>query len=207
MTTDKLADVLQNHVPEAARAYCFDLWIRYPFHFTLRNSRQSKVGDFICRPGHAPHITVNADLHPYLFLITYVHEVAHLVVHRMHGPNAESHGELWKNAFKELMQPLLIAAIFPNDLLRRLRMHMQDPMASSFSDADLSQALRVHDPKWSKSTLLSEIPVGSMFGLRGKWFRKGDLQRTRFVCIEVKTKRKFLVPADFVVDNAQLSLL
>jgi SprT protein len=206
MTTD-VAAILQNHVPQPARAYCYDLWIRYPFRLSLRKSRQSKVGDFICRPGVAPHITVNGDLHPYLFLITYVHEVAHLVVHREHGPRTEAHGQAWKDAFKNLMQPLLTADVFPDGLLRQLRLHMKDPMASSFSDAKLTEALRVHDPKWSSATLLSEIPVGSMFGLRGKWFRKGELQRTRFICTEVKTKRIFLVPADFPVDNAQLSLL
>jgi SprT protein len=207
MTTEKLASILQIHVPPAAREYCFDLWIRYPFRLTLRASRQSKVGDFICRPGQAPHITVNSDLHPYLFLITYVHEVAHLVVHREHGPRTEAHGHTWKDAFRNLMQPLLTSEIFPDDLLRQLRTHMKDPMASSFSDSDLTQALRVHDPKWSSATLLSEIPVGSTFGIRGKWFRKGELQRTRFVCTELKTKRIFLVPADFLVENAQLSLL
>ena len=207
MATHKLEAVLQKHVPEAARAYCFDLWIRYPFRFTLRKSRQSKVGDFICRDGEAPHITVNADLHPYLFLVTYVHEVAHLVVHRTHGPRTEAHGESWKDVFRQLMLPLLVPEVFPKELLIRLRTHMQDPMASSFSDSDLTEAFRAHDPKWSRATLLSEIPVGSMFGLRGKWFRKGQLQRTRFVCTEIKTKRIFLVPADFPVENTQLSLL
>src|SRR5688572_11258489 len=120
MTTEKLATILQNQVPAPAREYCYDLWIRYPFRLTLRKNRQSKVGDFICRQGQEPHITVNSDLHPYLFLITYVHEVAHLVVHREHGPRTEAHGPAWKHAFKTLMEPLLTSHVFPQDLLGRL---------------------------------------------------------------------------------------
>jgi SprT protein len=207
MTAEKLATIIQVNVPEAARAYCFELWQKYPFHFTLRKSRETKVGDFIWRTGQAPQITVNADLHPYLFLITYIHEVAHLVVHRNCGPRTEAHGDAWKQTFSDLMIPVMTPDVFPPDLLRRLKLHMRNPKASSFSDADLTQILRTYDPRWNAATLLSEIPAGSLFGLKGKWFRKGELQRTRFLCTEVKTQRKFLVPADLPVENAQLSLL
>jgi SprT protein len=207
MTSEKIESVIRLHLPEAARAYCYDLWARYPFRLSLRKSRQTKVGDFICRTGQSPHITINSDLHPYLFLITYVHEVAHLVVHRVHGNHTEAHGQEWKDIFRDLLSPVMTEEIFPKDLLRRLRIHMKNPKASSFSDGELTQILRTYDPKWSSSVILSDIPDGSMFGLKGRWFRKGPLQRTRFLCTEVKSKRKFLVPADHPVEQAQLSLL
>lgn len=207
MTRPSIEEILAKHTPPSAVPYCLELWDAHPFKFKLRNTRQSKVGDFICRQGAAPEITVNRDLHPYLFLITYVHEVAHLVVHRRHQRNADPHGAEWKQAFIELMNPLMTSDIFPSNLKRQLAIHMRDPKASSFSDAELTAVLRTFDPKWSGATLLSEIPEGSIFGLRGRWFRKGSLRRTRFLCLEVKTKRKFLVPADLPVENAQLSLL
>ena len=207
MTRQKIEEILTRHVPAPSLAYCIALWENHSFKFKLRKSRQTKVGDFICRHGQEPEITINHDLHPYLFLITYIHEVAHLAVHLTHGRKTEAHGMEWKASFAALLQPMMKDEVFPRDLLAQLRVHMENPRASSFSDPVLTQVLRSHDPKWSKTTILSEIPEGSVFGLRGRWFRKGQLQRTRFLCHEVKTKRKFLVPADFPVENAQLSLL
>jgi len=207
MTRQGIEEILIKHAPAMAVPYCLALWDNHPFKFKLRKSRQSKVGDFICRNGQTPEITVNHDLHPFLFLITYVHEVAHLEVHRQYPRNADPHGSEWKDAFIRLLKPLMNTETFPSKLLRQLSIHMENPKASTFSDSNLTQVLRTFDPKWSSATLLSEIPEGSLFGLRGKWFKKGSLQRTRYVCVEVKTRRKFLVPADFPVENAQLSLL
>jgi len=204
---EKITDILRQHVPEQSASYCLQLWQSHPFKFKLRKSRQSKVGDFICRHGETPQITVNNDLHPFLFLITYVHEVAHLRVHQQYGHKAEAHGEEWKNSFRELLQPVMTTEIFPDKILRGLKRHMVNPKASTFSDPEMTELLRSVDSKWSRATLLSEIPEGSLFGLHGKWFRKGSLQRTRVLCLEIKTKRKFLVPADMPVENAQLSLL
>ncbi len=204
---EKLNEILVKHLPASSVSYCLQLWQARPFKFKLRKSRQSKIGDFSCKHGQTPQITVNNDLHPYMFLITYVHEVAHLHVHQQYGHRAEAHGEEWKNTFRDLLVPLLTAEVFPEKLLRGLKKHMVNPKASTYSDTELTELLREFDPKWSRATLLSEIPEGSLFGLHGKWFRKGALQRTRVLCLELKTKRKFLVPADIVVENAQLSLL
>jgi hypothetical protein len=204
---EKIDTTLRKHIPAPAVSYCFQLWQDRHFKFKLRKSRQSKVGDFSCKHGETPQITVNEDLHPFLFLITYVHEVAHLHVHEQYGHKAEAHGEEWKSKFRELLQPVMITEIFPDKILRGLRRHMVNPKASTFSDSEMTELLRDADPKWSRATLLSEIPEGSLFGLHGKWFRKGALQRTRVLCLELKTRRKFLVPADMPVENAQLSLL
>jgi len=204
---DKLRDILDKHVPASAVEYCIQLWKDSPFKFKLRKSRQSKVGDFSCKHGETPQITVNNDLHPFLFLITYVHEVAHLRVHKEYGNKVEGHGEEWKDKFRELLVPLMNEEVFERKVLQGLLRHMVNPKASTFSDPEMTELLRSVDAKWSRATLLSEIPEGSLFGLHGKWFRKGTLQRTRVLCFELKTKRKFLVPADMPVENAQLSLL
>jgi len=146
-------------------------------------------------------------LHQLEFLITYVHEVAHLYVHQAHGFRAEAHGVEWKNKFQELMSPLLSAQIFPPQILACLEKHMLNPKASTYSDSDLTRLLRGQDPRTAQATLLSELPEGSVFDLNGRWFKKGKLRRTRVLCLEVKSKRQFLVPADVPVGHAQLSFL
>lgn len=207
MNESTLYKILKDHVPAASLAYSFALWQKYKFQFKLRKSRITKVGDFTCYPGSVPRITVNHDIDPYLFLITYIHEVAHLVVHLNHNNRVESHGKEWKLTFKELMEPVLNEAVFPKLLLNGLRKHLQNPKASTFSDSKFTQLLRLHDERQQNLVLLSQIPEGSVFGYHGRWFRKGKLRRTRVECRELKSKMKYLVPADVPITSGQLSLL
>jgi SprT protein len=71
----------------------------------------------------------------------------------------------------------------------------------------LMKVFRSYDPHAHATTLLSDIPRGSIFELRGRWFKKEETKRTRVLCQEMKTRRKYLVPADAAVNNVQLSLL
>jgi len=207
MDLRKLEDILRHHVPAPAVAYCTRLWVDFPFAFKLRKSRQSKVGDFTCKTGTAPQITVNKDLNPYLFLMTYVHEVAHHWVHRQFGFKAEAHSDEWKTTFNQLMTPVLTVEIFPEPLLSGIKKHMEAPKASSFADSELTHLFRGMEPNGKEVVLLSHLPEGSIFNLQGRWFKKGKLKRTRVLCREVKSKRQYLVPIDAVISNAQLALL
>jgi SprT protein len=207
MNSKKILALLSEHLPAGAINYCFGLWRAQPFDFKLRKSRLTKVGDFTCYPGRHPRITVNQDLHPFLFLVTYIHEVAHLDVHRQFGNSVEGHGKEWKQAFRLLLEPVLNESIFPADLLTALTGHMTDPRASSYSDPELVRVFRQYDPQAETLIFLSDIPEGSIFGIRGRWFRKGETKRTRVLCQEMKSKRKYFVPMDAPVENVQLSLL
>ena len=188
--------ILQKHLPEKSFSYCLDLLSRYPFKLKIKKSRVTKVGDFCAHHGHSPVITINQDLNPFLFLATFIHEFSHHAVHLVYGNKPLAHGKEWKLAFKTFMQPLMDMQIFPDDLQLALSEHLKDPMASSFSDASLTQIFRRYDPENDKRLLLSQILVGDTFLLRGKHFRKGKLRRTRVLCDEIKTGRKYLVPVD-----------
>ncbi len=202
MNSVTLHSILEKHIPAKAIGYCVHLWENHPFQFRLRKSRVSKVGDFSCRPGREPRITINADSHPFLFLITYIHEVAHLHVHKELGWRAAPHGKEWKREFHRLCLPLLQDDIFPPDLGLVLKHHLQNPKASSFSDPALSKALRQYDHHLISATVLADIPEGSEFQIRGRWFTKGKQKRTRVVCRELKSHRNYLIAADAIVGNA-----
>lgn len=208
MTSAHIIEILKKHVPEEAVAYCYALWNEAPFELKLTRSRQTKVGDFTSkgRKSH-PRITLNNDLNPYLFLQTYVHEVAHLRVYITLGNKVDPHGEEWKTMFTELMVPLLWENVFPEDILHELRRHMVNPKASSFADADLTQAFRKYDKDATRFVTLSLLPEGSIFNFQGRYFKKGKVRRTRVICVEMKSKRSYLVPIDAQVNNVQLSLL
>jgi SprT protein len=203
----KVREVLQTHVPTSAVEYCLLLWQQNRFDFHLRKKRISKAGDFTCHHGGIPRITVNHDLSVHEFLITYVHEVAHLHVHQQHGFKADPHGMEWKKSFQQLLTPLLTLDIFPDPVLSSLKEHMVNPKASTYSDSVLTKQLRSIDPRVKSVTLLSDLPEGSLFDFQGRWFKKGKLKRTRVLCLEIKSKRQYLVPADAPIGSAQLTLL
>ncbi|MFM7488457.1 MAG: SprT-like domain-containing protein [Cytophagales bacterium] len=206
MEKEKTRSKLNQHLPPASVEYCVDLWQTHQFDFKTTKTRQSKVGDFTFRPGRKQQITINADLHPYLFLTTYLHEVAHLIAHSQFGHRVEAHGLQWKNTFKQLMEPMLTEEVYPKPLLSILKKHMANPKASSYSDSKLTAAFRSYDAAKAKVTLLSHLPTGSIFQLRKRWFKKGEVKRTRVLCVEMTTKKKYLVSQDAEVGSAQLGM-
>jgi SprT protein len=195
-------------VPNAAVEYCFQLWRESPFELKITKSRNTKVGDFTSKGSRAhPRITLNNDLNPYLFLQTYVHEVAHLRVYLKLGNRVDPHGEEWKSTFTDLMIPIMWENIFPEKVLHELRRHMINPKASSYADPRLIEAFRRFDKNASQFIILSQLPEGSIFQFQKRFFKKGKLRRTRILCQELKSKRNYLVPSDALVNNVQLSLL
>ncbi|MEX1239166.1 MAG: SprT-like domain-containing protein [Cyclobacteriaceae bacterium] len=208
MNPEQIYSILQEHVPGTAIHYCCQLWNETPFQLKITRTRQTKVGDFTSKKSVAhPRITLNHELNLFLFLITYIHEVAHLRVHLQYGNRVDPHGEEWKRCFELLMRPMLSYDVFPEDILIELQRHMINPKASSFADTELTKILRRHDKNAGQYATLSDIPEGSIFRFQGRFFKKGKIRRTRVLCHEVKTKRHYLVPADVLVSGVQLSLL
>ena len=208
MNEEKVYHTLQQHVPANALAYCFALWKNNPFDLKITKSRQTKVGDFTSRKNiKRPKITLNHDLNPYLFLTTYIHEVAHLHVFIRFGNRVDPHGDEWKHVFKHLMAPMLARDIFPDQILVILHKHMLHPKASSFADADLTRAFRLFDRNASQHAALSDIPEGSIFKFQQRYFQKGKLKRTRVLCKDMQSKRNYLIPAEVLVTDVQLSML
>lgn len=187
--------------------YCLQLWREKPFTLKIKKSRLTKIGDFTSKGHSQPQITLNSDLNPYAFLVTYIHEVAHLFVFLNFSRNVEPHGEHWKYAFRRLMSPMLKPEIFPEEILIPLMDHMENPKASSFADAVLTKALRSFDADAKEIIILSDLPEGSIFKLHDRYFQKGKLRRTRIICKELQSKRDYLVPAEAEVSDVQLSLL
>ncbi|MBT0813009.1 transcription elongation protein SprT [Litoribacter ruber] len=194
-----------DHVPENAAAYCYDLWKEDPFRFVISRSRSSKLGDFRYRRDRdVQTITINYDLNPYQFLITYIHEVAHHRVYRDFGLGVRPHGPEWKMVFRKLLAPMLSDLVFPRDILIPLKRHMLNPKASSGADVFLSRELKKYDLSFqeglNRPLFLTDIKVGQSFSLRGRVFTKEDTRRTRVVCLEVASGRKYLISLNAEVE-------
>ena len=62
-------------------------------------------------------ISVNNSANPYRFLITIIHEIAHLVAFKDFGYFIKPHGKEWKSCYQKLITPFLKPEIFPQKLL------------------------------------------------------------------------------------------
>ena len=170
---------LEGKVPEAAIDYCCKLWEVYPFQFRVNRKRLSKLGDYRYDPRDRSHtVTVNTDLNLYQFLITYIHEVAHRVVHKPRSKQLP-HGAEWKSKFQQLMLPMLNPAVFPDDVLRTLAKHMKNPKASTAADPKLVKVLALYDSGVNGKSILESVAINDTFDLRGRQFKKIEVKRTR----------------------------
>ncbi len=191
----KFFTVLQKYVPTDAVHYCYDLWVKNPFHFKISRNRQTKLGDYKYDPYRKEHtITVNYNLNLYNFLITYLHEFAHLTTTEKYGRKVLPHGKEWKKEFQNILSPMLSALIFPEDVLKVLIKHMKNPKASTHSDMHLVKALRKYDDGFSDVIILDELENGDIFSFKGNTFKKLESRRTRVLCHHIASGRRYLIP-------------
>lgn len=192
--------MLSPYVPDAALDYCSSLHSKFQFRLIIKNKRLTKLGDYKFDPRTGTHsISINNDLNPYSFLITYIHEVAHHATMLKFGRKVKPHGPEWKNEFKLLMLPILNHSVFPDELLRKIAAYLKNPKASSCNDHTLTKALSVYDNR-NGQVFLSEIAHESRFQLGKRAFKKRELRRTRFLCEEIKTGKKYLISKSALVN-------
>ncbi|MEO0571232.1 MAG: SprT-like domain-containing protein [Bacteroidota bacterium] len=195
---------LQKYLPERAVASCLNLIKENGVHLKIVNHRVTRHGDYRRLPNGQHQITVNATLNKYRFLITLVHEIAHLVAFERFGRHIKPHGKEWKRTFQELMVPFIRPEIFPNQLLPLIAKHFKNPKASSSTDAHLSIALKGYDEiQHTEKSYVFELPLDSVFRIyNGKIFKKGNKRIKRYECMEMATGRMYLFQP-----NAEVELI
>ena len=185
--------VFQRFVPLNAAQYCLELYLQHGFEFKIKKSRKTKYGDYKFEPTQEKHIiTINNDLNQYAFLITYLHEVAHLITYQKHKNKVTPHGKEWKNTFKIVSLPILNPQVFPDPLLKRLAHYMLNPKASSCSDPNLYTLLNKYDRR-NDTCLLQTLQVGDQFLLNGASYQYIQLKRTRVLCLQINSDKKYLI--------------
>jgi hypothetical protein len=154
--------ILEKYLPSHALEPVFVLIQSNNVHLKIVNERKTRHGDYRRMPDGVQQITINANLNKYRFLITLIHEIAHLVAFKEFGRNIKPHGAEWKITFRNLMLPFIRPEIFPTKLLPVIASHFRNPKASSDTDARLSVALKSYDPQNDKNYIF-EIPFGGVF--------------------------------------------
>lgn len=185
---------LQNFLPLNTYEPVLTYLHQYHVHLTVAKERKSILGDYRHRTHVQNHrISVNGNLNRYAFLITLLHELAHLLTFEKFGNRIVPHGREWKYMFGQLLAQFIEHNVFPDDIKRSLMDSLHNPAASSCSDEDLLRVLKRYDEKETHLVFVESISEGALFKTHdGKVFRKGERIRKRFKCEEVNTKKVYL---------------
>ncbi len=185
---------LQSYLPDGSFEEVAYYLQHHQVHLTISRKRQSILGDYRHAISDKNHrISVNGNLNKYAFLITLLHELAHLFTYEKFGHRVLSHGPEWKNEFSKILAKFLLKKIFPPDIEKALLHTLQNPAASSCGDEKLLRVLHNYDTKKEGTHLVEQLPEGSLFVIKGgRIFKKGEKIRKRYKCTEVKTGKLYL---------------
>lgn len=193
---------LNSFLPEGSFEQVARYLQQYKVHLTITRERQSILGNFRNKLVDKNHrITVNGNLNKYSFLITLLHELAHLLAYEKYGHKIQPHGSQWKNEYGKILSEFIPKKIFPADIESVLLKGLHNPSASSCADINLTRVLRKYDAKKEKIFLLEELPEASLFKIKGgRIFKKGERIKKRFKCLEVSTGKLYLFSPVYEVE-------
>ncbi|MBC8033228.1 MAG: SprT-like domain-containing protein [Chitinophagaceae bacterium] len=185
---------LQPYIPDGALPLVLEYIQLYKVHLTITRERKTVLGDYRHAINGKNHrISINGNLNKYSFLITLIHELAHLATFLKYGNKVASHGREWKNVYRGLLIKFMQLKLFPADIHQALESSLDNLPASSCADEGLMRILKRYDSPGKGQVLVEQIAEGSLFVLEGgRVFSKGKRLRKRFQCTEVATGRLYL---------------
>lgn len=193
---------LKTYLPEGSFEAVSHYLLHYKVHLTITRERKSVLGDYRNSFADKNHrISVNGNLNKYSFLITLLHELAHLFTYERFGHRVQAHGPEWKNEFSKILAQFLLKKVFPPDIDKALLKTLQNPAASSCADVSLLRVLHRYDEKKEGVLLMEAVPDRALFKIKdGKVFKRVERIRKRIKCMEVSTGKMYLFSPVYEVE-------
>ncbi len=185
---------LNLYLPEGSFEEVAQYLKQHKVHLTITRERQTILGNYRNKLINKNHrISINGNLNQYSFLITLLHELAHLVTYEKYGNNVMAHGRQWKEEYSGILKFFIPKKVFPPDIERVLLQSLNNPAATTCAEPYLTRALKQYEVKKEGYFFVEDLPDGSLFKVNsGAVFKKGEKIRKRFKCIEVSTKKVYL---------------
>ncbi len=187
--------ILSKYLPQNAVEPAFEAIKKNKVHLRISKGRNTKLGDFRAAHNGQPYrISINYDLNKYAFLITLMHEIAHLVVFENYSTKrTRPHGKEWKYCFSELLTPFLYMDIFPENLKEVLKIYLKNPSASSTGNLALARELKKYDKQNDSEILIEDLPENTLFRIHnGKTFERLEKRRKRIKCRSIDNGKLYL---------------
>ncbi len=108
ITMKTYKDILLEYLPEKAVPEILNWLENSNVQLKITRNRHTKLGDYRPPIKHKFHkISINYDLNKYNFLITLIHEFAHLNIWEQFKNRVKPHGKEWKEEYSKLLLPFL----------------------------------------------------------------------------------------------------
>jgi SprT protein len=187
-------EALKAYLPDGSFELVMPLITHHKVHLTISRQRQTKLGDYRNAYGGKNHrISVNGNLNKYSFLITLLHELAHLLAYEQYGNRIQPHGTEWKRTYAMVLKDFLVKQLFPADITKELQATLHNPAASSCAEDGLQRILNRYDTKRPGIKLVEQLLTGQQFRIPGgRVFVKGEVIRKRIKCFELPAMKPYL---------------
>jgi len=186
---------LAYYLPENSFEHVVNYIHHYKVHLTVTKKRKSVLGDYRHAGITKNHrISINGNLNKYEFLITLLHELAHLLTFEQFKNRVDAHGIEWKTIYSKLLINFVQLNIFPADIQMALQKSIRNPSATASGESELLMVLRKYNTVQKEGFYtIQHLPEEAIFQTEnGKVFKKGMQRRKRFVCVEIKTGLTYL---------------
>jgi hypothetical protein len=201
---DSPLSALNSFLPEGSFDDVEKYLHQYKVHLTITRERSTILGNYRNKIFDKNHrISINGNLNKYSFLITLLHELAHLLANEKYGNGILPHGRQWKNEYRKILMQFIPKKIFPAEIEKLLIDGLGNPAASTCAEPHLIRALKKYDIKKENHFFVEELPEGSLFKIKsGATFEKGERIRKRFKCTDISTQKMYLFNPIYEVEKA-----
>ena len=190
----KAVNYLEQFLPPGTYEQVAPFFKTHTIHLSITHERKSVLGDYRPPFKEISHhrISINGNLNPYSFLVTLLHELAHMLTFIQYGHKVSPHGTEWKNQFKHVLVPFLGKSYFPKDIEHAIYGYLQNPAASTCTDPNLFKALYKYDERKPGYKMVEDIPIKGFFETEDLGvFQKLEKIRTRILCLQVASGKRY----------------
>lgn len=146
-------------------------------------------------------ISINNNLSPSKFLYVFLHEYAHLLVAQNYK-KPKPHGYEWQIAFFKLLQDAIQKELFHASIAQAIiKEFFYDGVYSKQRDFSVSITINKVDHT-TQSLYIKDLKIGTIFTIKnGMQFQLLEKKRTRYLCNEIKTNKKYLISSYAIIDK------
>lgn len=171
----------------------------------VTKERDSKYGDYLPSINGKPQrITVNGNLDKFSFLITLLHELAHLKAYENFGRKIKAHGKEWKLEFIKIIDDALNNNLFPVEIAKIIKLQYVIKKDLTYEsriiiDDSINTFLNISTP-----IRLEDFPINSLVSLiNGMRIKVVEIKRTRYLCKCLNNNKMYYIQKkiEVVPDN------
>lgn len=189
---------MKSHLSDKAYIFVLELLEEYPTKIQIKKERSTKHGDFrVVKKEYL--ISINNSLSHDAFLFVTLHEIAHRINFQKGGRKVQPHGDEWKSIFSDLLFQALDNNLFDQGLEQHIASFAIKPTSVVGQNHQLHRLLF---PSKHNGPVVDELELNALFLFKKRIFKKMGKRRTRVLCEEIKSQKKYLFHKDTPVTIA-----